>query len=132
MLGGRWTDTFVGAIADRILVHASGGVVRRWCARYGLKASRSYSFNAYGRVGCAILASAWSHRIQFFFEIYDDAEDSNYGYSETDIGAYFEQLEFESYWLALTLDDVAYECVEEIKAFKPARPVPERKPQPKH
>ena len=56
-----------------VVAHAAAD---RWCGMYGLQISSRYDLVSYGREMCSLLAQTWGHRMQCYFDLFNDSDDN--------------------------------------------------------
>jgi hypothetical protein len=94
VLGGKWTKAFKGVSSDSICAASRAHAVF-WCDLYGLKPTKTYTFNTYGEFDCTMLAKEWVRRHEFFFLMFlADETWVNFQYSDADKASYEEPVEF--------------------------------------
>ena len=80
ILGGRWTKVHKKKAFDCIIGKARGGAPTTWARRYGLNVEASFAFSKYGDAAASSLALEWCSRMQYFFDMYVVADDSQFEY----------------------------------------------------
>ena len=68
-LGGKWTLQHRGHVADAIQGAARGALAQDFCTRRSLPKSIRFELTAYSADACGVLARAWCHKMQYFFNI---------------------------------------------------------------
>jgi hypothetical protein len=82
--GGAWTAAVKGSAADCIVGQAKKGLPTTWCGQYKLNKMASFSFAKYGERTAWILATEWTRRMQYFYDVWSSSGNSEYVYSATD------------------------------------------------
>ena len=88
-----WTLEHVGDVSDVVRGKAVSDEAIAWCGLYSLQKTVSYSIQRYEMERCAILALAYCHRLQFFYDIWQSQGENFYAFTESDIASYEEQVE---------------------------------------
>ena len=120
--GGNWTQEHKNTVTDCIAGQAASPLVEAWCRKYGLNMSSSYSFNKYGHIAASVLATAWCHRMQHFWDIYKRQRLANYQFTQADVDSYQEELSFVEFQIALPVESPAYPRVDQLKILRPVNP----------
>ena len=86
-----------GAGTEAVWTEASKGAPRMWCTRYSFPQSMHLSCAKFGDVGAMMLAFAWCHRLQFFYDLWRAQNDQDFTYTEADVRSYVEELSFREF-----------------------------------
>ena len=68
--GGAWTAAHRGVVADSIRGEASNADSVSFCKAYRLPQSGTFSISKFTEQHARTLASAWCHRMQFWFDLW--------------------------------------------------------------
>ena len=102
VLGGAWTAANRGLAADAVQGLARGADAAAFCAARGMQKSSRYEISAYSFQWACILARAWAHRMQYFFNKAKLVEEYAVGFSRAEVAAYNEPLELAAAATALS------------------------------
>ena len=91
--GGGHTFGEKGVLTDCVAGYARAWA-KDWAKKYGWGTMKSYSFNLYGRYQADELAKEWVRRSEYFYLLFEGAQDEAFEYTQADIDAYGERLEF--------------------------------------
>ena len=97
ILGGKWSMQHRGVAAAAVAAEARGALARDFCSRRGLPKKATFDFSAYPEGIAPVLARAWAHRMQHFYDCacFDVAEGGPEGGSAAAaVAAYVEPPEF--------------------------------------
>ena len=74
MAGGVWTKAHKGVEADCFRAIASGAQAERFCTQFGLNKSSRHAISTFGPRAACILASAWAHRMSYYFHLFQGGD----------------------------------------------------------
>ena len=94
LVGGAWSQKKFGKAYHAFKSAARRGDPEDWCGEYGLNKSASFEISLYGEPLAALLAQAWCHRLQYFYNIYLQCAEAGCTYSQKDVEAYEAPAEF--------------------------------------
>jgi len=121
--GGPWTEKHIGRVTDVIRAQPVSKEAKKWCELYGIVPSASFSIKRYTEAGASAMALAWVHRMQYFYDVYKDSDQSRYQYTAEDIAQYVEDEPFVDYQLTLPLEGGhAYDRAKQVKSIMPTNP----------
>ena len=84
----------------------------------------SFAFKKYDEDPACVLARAWTHRMQYFYTLYQNSLDLTYEYTAEDVAKYQEEIEFLDLQAGhILLDDKTWDRCKEIKNFTPTKPL---------
>ena len=118
VLHGESTRKLTGKYADAFSGSARGELAKDWCLRYGLQRSSRYGFGDFGADGSALMALAYCHRMQYFYDLYLERGGTAVVYTDEDIDGYQELAEFATYANGLT-GAVLSRRVSELRRMNP-------------
>ena len=128
ILGGKWTRMHKGRAYDAIVGLAAKGGPHDWCRRYGLNVEASFSLQKYGEEAASTLALQWCKVMQFFYDLYQQADDPDHVYSDAELQSFEEDLDWVNFVLAAGVDSVVWPRASLIRNLRPsARPVAGKK-----
>jgi hypothetical protein len=87
ILGGPWTQVHRGTSLADVRAFAAGSKPVAWCKKYFGVQQSSYSYRKYGDAVASSLALYWTHRMEHFYQIYLDANDDGYQYTDDDLAS---------------------------------------------
>ena len=95
VLGGKWTAKHKGVPFDAIQGSARGVLAQSFCRRRNVQLSARFDVSAYGQVACNVLARAWCHRMQYYYNLeLTDALGEGKVFTQADVDAYLAPTEF--------------------------------------
>ena len=80
---------------------------------------KSYSLNWYGRYQADELAKEWVCRSEYYYLIYENAGDEAFEYTQADVDAYEERLEWLQFMVGEGLESRAFAAGLELRAKTP-------------
>ena len=92
--GGGWTKKHKKVVVNEVRAQCSGSDTPAWCDLYDLKKSVTFSIALYGEFAATTIAMAWAHRMQFLYNLYNEATTLRVTYTDADYAAYTEQIPF--------------------------------------
>ena len=108
ILGGDRTREHKNKEADSI-----GAFARKrakvWCEFFGFPKQRVFTFNLYGERGSVELATEVCRRGEFWFSLWLRSDDLNFVYTQDDIDAYADNLEFLDFLAEVALDHPVFD-----------------------
>ena len=116
VLGGAWTQREKGRPYDAINGRAANAVAEDFCQKYALAESSRYAVSVFGDALAAVMARAWCHRMQLFFDV-ATANGANYSFTDDDHASYEEPLELQAQVLGLT--ERQRQRLEDLRNIKP-------------
>ena len=91
VLGGAWTVRHRGVAFNAFRsAPRVGSVAEQWAADYNIGKSARFDMSLYGSSVANDLAKGYSHRCQYFFDIWLCSGNERYTYSQHDLDAYVE------------------------------------------
>ena len=118
ILGGAWTQSELGVVADCVSGFARAWV-QDWCERYDMASSARFGFARYGRAGAHQLCREWCRRNEYFFRIYQAAENDFFEFAQAHIDDYQEDMEWLDFMIAEPADTVTFARGMEIRRMVP-------------
>ena len=115
--GGGWTEKHKGTPAD-CTVGQARPQTKAFCRAYSLPIMASYAYSRYGEEAAARLATAWCHRLQYFYDIWVAADDPDYKFSHADVDAYIETEEFQAFVEGVGVGAIK-ERLSQLRALRP-------------
>lgn len=93
LLGGRWTLRERGDSADVVQGRGRNALAKEFCARRGVPQTARFEIAQYTEANAAILARAWCHRMQYFYDLEVVSGGAAYSFAPEDCRAYVEPTE---------------------------------------
>jgi hypothetical protein len=93
LLGGRWLAETRGLAFDSFMSSARNKEAKQFCVDWALGKQSSYAVSWYQDMGAFMLATAWSHKMQFFYDELRLQGDALVDFTEAS-ARYIEPLEF--------------------------------------
>jgi hypothetical protein len=121
VLGGAWLKSTKGLAYDAFKAQAAIGPPSQWCDLYRLVNSARFDISVYGEHGASIMCEAWTHRMLYYYEMFNLTADPAYEYTDSDHRGYEEHAGFTEF--ASTLTGRAAQRVNQIRSLKPYRPL---------
>ena len=87
--GGNWADLFLGQRADCMRGKAKSRGAKVWAQKYGMQKSSDYKYSKYRDEAITHgLAVAWCEQMQHYYNLYLQAGDVDFVYSQEDQGSW--------------------------------------------
>lgn len=104
---------------DCIIAQGRGFLPKYWLKEFGLGKMYSFSFRLYGEVAACTLAVEVCRRLQYYFDLWVNAEGDVYRYSQADLDSYEETVEWCDFLLGLEDGHPAWDRSREIRRLTP-------------
>ena len=111
------TFELTGYPFDAVLASASGSFAHSWCTSHLKKVSRRFDFSLYGEQGPFILARAWCHKANYFYNLWESSVDPAFTFTQAHVQSWPEPQEFANF--ALGASPEQFTAVKEIRALSP-------------
>jgi hypothetical protein len=119
VLGYHLTLANTGEAADYVLGIASGQDAQAWADAWDFPASKRFSIAYYGRRNALKLANEFVSRANYFCSLFMRSEEDNFTYSQADIAAYPQNLEFIEWMTDLDVTDNSFVMGLQVRALEP-------------
>ena len=117
--GGKWTGRHKHVGGDSVMAAKSRAALV-FVHTYSFQHSVSFALATYEMADSATMASAWIHRMDYFFRIWRVTKGA-FAFSEDMIDSYKETEEFTLFASKLRKDSPADQRVQQIRSFRPSK-----------
>lgn len=118
--GGPWAKKNLGVEYDGVRAHARGGAPADFCRRWGLAMSSSFAFKSLEEYDASMLAQAWCHRMQYFFDCASSAPERGFTFTDAIVEAYQEDPQFATFVADLAPHSLVRPKALQIRKLRPA------------
>lgn len=121
ILGGTWSATQRGVSYHAFRAMAKAGQATEFCRKYAMNITCNFEVALYGDEVASLMCRAWSHRMQFFLNLWKASEDPGLVYDEGSLSGYEEPSDFAL--VATTATGKLATRVAQIRRLRPGNPV---------
>jgi hypothetical protein len=124
VLGGRWTSTHLGVVADACGGYPRRGLPDNWCIEFKFPRSMRFNFAKYSDEGSDALAKEFCMRGDHFFRIWLENVGGGvpFRYTADALNSYEDNLEFLDWLIAQPIDSPGYIRGQQFRAILPTNP----------
>ena len=95
---------------------------KEFCIAYGMNTLGSYSVRLYGEVAAALLARAWCHNMDHFFNMWEQQDNWSYEFTGEDMTSYMPSEEYIAFFMRLSVDDPATSRAQQLNNTEFGKP----------
>lgn len=120
--GGGFTMKKAGVPFDSVMAAARRGAPAQWAKRYGMGQVAVFTLRAYEEAPCNAMALEWARKCQYYYNVYKNAQDEHYMYSDKDLADYRESPEFLAFCAELPEGHAAWKRIFPLRELAPINP----------
>ena len=109
-----------GTPYDSFLGSAKGSGPKEWCRRYNLPLTNRYDVELYGEADANLFATTWCKAMQYYYDLYVEANMEVYVYTDNDFQGWTEPQEFTD--LVARASGRKLQRAEGLRQLKPSSP----------